>query len=212
MEIPGRGRKQKPNREGPCAEIHPARRRMRRLGNSAVACRQHGFEPFIVANMATGIGKRIGISAIVLLCLACPPRCRRDPAGSSDAAKTWNCYGACTRLCLQTEPCTFSSGHALQAHPSGFLDLHVATCKPGSWSPAATSRSCRSCSSIRFCSTSTSTAANITWPWLKKPVPKWNPGKWKHGPNLRSPSCLILSHSHMSDTGATSSMHPECTD
>ena len=18
--------------------------------------------------------------------------------------------------------------------------------------------------------------------WLKKPVPKWNPGKWKHGP------------------------------
>ena len=20
------------------------------------------------------------------------------------------------------------------------------------------------------------------WLWLKKPVPKWNPGKWKHGP------------------------------
>ena len=20
------------------------------------------------------------------------------------------------------------------------------------------------------------------WSWLKKPVPKWNPGKWKHGP------------------------------
>ena len=21
-----------------------------------------------------------------------------------------------------------------------------------------------------------------TWLWLQKPVPKWNPGKWKHGP------------------------------
>ena len=21
-----------------------------------------------------------------------------------------------------------------------------------------------------------------SWLWLKKPVPKWNPGKWKHGP------------------------------
>ena len=20
------------------------------------------------------------------------------------------------------------------------------------------------------------------WPWLRKPVPKWNPGQWKHGP------------------------------
>ena len=20
------------------------------------------------------------------------------------------------------------------------------------------------------------------WLWLKKPLPKWNPGKWKHGP------------------------------
>ena len=23
----------------------------------------------------------------------------------------------------------------------------------------------------------------ITWVWLKKPVPKWIPGNWKHGPN-----------------------------
>ena len=21
-----------------------------------------------------------------------------------------------------------------------------------------------------------------SWLWLKNPVPKWNPGKWKHGP------------------------------
>ena len=21
-----------------------------------------------------------------------------------------------------------------------------------------------------------------SWPWLSKPVPDWNPGKWKHGP------------------------------
>ena len=33
------------------------------------------------------------------------------------------------------------------------------------------------------------------WLWLKKPVPKWNPGKWKHGPTPAvCPSCLILSH------------------
>ena len=24
------------------------------------------------------------------------------------------------------------------------------------------------------------------WLWLKNPVPTWNPGKWKHGPNLRN--------------------------
>ena len=22
----------------------------------------------------------------------------------------------------------------------------------------------------------------LIWLWLQKPVPKWNPGKWKHGP------------------------------
>ena len=22
----------------------------------------------------------------------------------------------------------------------------------------------------------------VRWLWLKKPVPNWNPGKWKHGP------------------------------
>ena len=27
----------------------------------------------------------------------------------------------------------------------------------------------------------------IIWLWLKKPVPKWNPGKWKHGPKPASP-------------------------
>ena len=33
------------------------------------------------------------------------------------------------------------------------------------------------------------------WLWLKKPVPKWNPGKWKHGPKPAvCPSCLLLSH------------------
>ena len=30
------------------------------------------------------------------------------------------------------------------------------------------------------------------WPWRKKPVPKWNPGKWKHGP--KPEPCLIWSH------------------
>ena len=25
------------------------------------------------------------------------------------------------------------------------------------------------------------------WLWLKNPVPKWNPGKWKHGPKLAYP-------------------------
>ena len=36
------------------------------------------------------------------------------------------------------------------------------------------------------------------WLWLKKPVPKWNPGKWKHGPTPAvCPSCLILSHTHV---------------
>ena len=35
------------------------------------------------------------------------------------------------------------------------------------------------------------------WLWLKKP-PKWNPGKWKHGPNLRfAPRRFILSHTHL---------------
>ena len=35
----------------------------------------------------------------------------------------------------------------------------------------------------------------MNWLWLKKPVSKWNPGKWKpKGQNLRNPSCLILSH------------------
>ena len=23
---------------------------------------------------------------------------------------------------------------------------------------------------------------NAMWLWLKKPVPQWNPAKWKHGP------------------------------
>ena len=27
------------------------------------------------------------------------------------------------------------------------------------------------------------------WLWLKKPVPKWNPGKWKHGPKPVCPFC-----------------------
>ena len=32
----------------------------------------------------------------------------------------------------------------------------------------------------------------------KNEVPKWNLGKWKHGPNPTvCPSCLILSHSHL---------------
>ena len=36
------------------------------------------------------------------------------------------------------------------------------------------------------------------WLWLTKPVPKWNPGKWKHGPKPAvCPSCLILSHTHL---------------
>ena len=35
------------------------------------------------------------------------------------------------------------------------------------------------------------------WLWLKKTVPKWNPGKWIMDQNLRNPSCLILSHTHM---------------
>ena len=33
------------------------------------------------------------------------------------------------------------------------------------------------------------------WLWLKKPVPKWNPGKWKLRPKPACcPSCSILSH------------------
>ena len=36
------------------------------------------------------------------------------------------------------------------------------------------------------------------WLWLKKPVPKWNPGKWKYGPKPAvCPSGLILSHTHL---------------
>ena len=36
------------------------------------------------------------------------------------------------------------------------------------------------------------------WLWLKKPVPKWNPGNWKRGPKPAvCPSCLILSHTHL---------------
>ena len=35
------------------------------------------------------------------------------------------------------------------------------------------------------------------WLWLKKPTPKWNPGKWRHGPKPAAcPSCLILTHTH----------------
>ena len=31
----------------------------------------------------------------------------------------------------------------------------------------------------------------------KTGIPKWNPGKWKHGPTPAvCPSCLILSHTH----------------
>ena len=37
------------------------------------------------------------------------------------------------------------------------------------------------------------------WLWLKKTVPTWNPGKWKHyGPQSAvCPCCLILSQTHM---------------
>ena len=37
------------------------------------------------------------------------------------------------------------------------------------------------------------------WLWRKKNgIPKWNPGKRKHGPTPAvSPSCLILSHTHV---------------
>ena len=32
----------------------------------------------------------------------------------------------------------------------------------------------------------------------KTGIPKWNPGKWKHGPTPAvCPSCLILSHPHI---------------
>ena len=41
-----------------------------------------------------------------------------------------------------------------------------------------------------------------SWLWLKQTVPKWNPATWKHGPKPAvCPSCLILSHTHLS-TGA----------
>ena len=30
----------------------------------------------------------------------------------------------------------------------------------------------------------------VTWLWLKEPVPKWNPGKWKHGPKPAQPEIL----------------------
>ena len=36
------------------------------------------------------------------------------------------------------------------------------------------------------------------WLWLKKKVPTWNPGKWKHGPKPAAcPSWLILSHTQI---------------
>ena len=39
-------------------------------------------------------------------------------------------------------------------------------------------------------SSRTSGCKKYIWLWLKKPVPKWNPGKWKH-------AWLILSHTHV---------------
>ena len=30
------------------------------------------------------------------------------------------------------------------------------------------------------------------WLWIKKPVPKWNPGKWKHGPKPAKPLLFNL--------------------
>ena len=50
----------------------------------------------------------------------------------------------------------------------------------------------------RKCSEPCSSRSHICL-WLTKPVPKWNPGKWKHGPKPAvCPSSLILSHSHLS--------------
>ena len=38
----------------------------------------------------------------------------------------------------------------------------------------------------------------MIWLWLKKTVPKWNPGKWKHGPKPAvCPSCVFFSHTHI---------------
>ena len=37
------------------------------------------------------------------------------------------------------------------------------------------------------------------WLWLKKPVPKWNLGKWNGSKPAVCPSCLVLSHSQICD-------------
>ena len=62
---------------------------------------------------------------------------------------------------------------------------------------SSTDSSCFKKPSLRFWYTrNTSQGARrfhkdiFIWVWLKKPAPKWNPGKWKNGPK----PALILSH------------------
>ena len=48
------------------------------------------------------------------------------------------------------------------------------------------------------------------WLWLKNPVPKRNPGKWKHGPKPAvCPSCIILSHRRVGERKGASLLRRE---